>query len=292
MREGYKMVYRFNGSNFVTKMKKLTTMPNDVCTAFTIAAMMGRQDRLEDWITMVTNGLHLPINFLLQRIIELYAESAILCKAGLGLTIVNNTDFKNAETVSTKTMHGHLTVHHGALVIQKDWLLMIEDARLVGYIGGKGDKFLTNRKQLLNGATHGKGNFRPSFICYAYPIATTSFYPILSISGRWEFEDVRPENLPTDGALIPGVDWYELIWGWTSAMQRERIGQRHWRKQGYIWPRTSHAGWFMAYDMNGGSFAVKERGKGHLAGSDYTGALPALQGEIPFWKYPGDPVVF
>jgi len=292
MREGYKMIYRFNGSNFVSKMTDLTTMPNDVCTAFTIAAMMGRQDEQEHWETMVTNGLHLPINFLLQRIIELYAESAILCKAGLGLTVVNNGDFKNAETVSTKTYHGHLTIHYGALVVQKDWLLMMEDARIVGYIGGKGDKFLTNRKQLLNGATHGKGNFRPSFICYAYPIACQSFYPILSLSGRWEFEDVRPENLPTDGALFPGVDWYELLWGWNAAIYRDRVGQRHWRKQGYIWPRTSHAGWYMAYDMNGASFSVKERGKGHLAGSDYSGALAALQGEVPFWKYPGDPAVF
>jgi hypothetical protein len=284
-REGYRMMNRFNGSNFVRKMKKISAKNGDPSAFFAIACMMSRQDRVEDLMKLVENGLHVAFDFLLFRLIELHMESAILCKAGLGVTVVNNSDYKNAETVSTKTYHGHLTVHYGAKVTKRDWQLMLEDLRCNGYIQGKGSGFIMNPGDLLR-SSRSTGSRNKSFICYAQPIASPELSPMLSLSGQWEMPDVVPQNLPEAGRLYHGSDWYNRLWGWHDAMVREREKQTYFRTKGNIWPQVAFRGWHQVYSLNNGRFQIESYGEGHLAGSDYPGAVHVLNGDSSWFNPP------
>lgn len=284
-REGYRMMNRFNGSNFVRKMKKISAKNGDPSAFFAIACMMSRQDRVEDLIKLVENGLHVAFDFLLFRLVELHMESAILCKAGLGVTVVNNSDYKNAETVSTKTYHGHLTVHYGAKVTKRDWQLMLEDLRCNGYIQGKGSGFIMNPGDLLR-SSRSTGSRNKSFICYAQPIASPELPPMLSMSGQWEMPDVVPQNLPESGRLYHGCDWYNKLWGWHDTMVREREKQTYFRTKGNVWPQVAFRGWHQVYSLNNGRFQIESYGEGHLAGSDYPGAIHVLNGDSSWFNPP------
>lgn len=287
LRTGYRMVMRFNGSNFIHKMREVTMRMGDPTTFFTIACMKSRQDRKEDLLKLVKNRLHVAFNFLLFRLPELHMESAILCKAGLGMTVVNNSDFKNGETISTKTYHGHLTVHFGAIVTHKDWQLMLEDLRCNGYIQGKGTGFLRSPNDLL-AASRSQGKRNRSFICYAQPISKElrQLPPMLSLSGQWEMPDVVPANLPQSGKLFHGCDWYDMIWKWHENMTRDRPKQIYFRSKGYTWPQVALMGWHAEYNLNQGRFQIASHGTGHLAGSDYPGAVAVLNGDASWFDPP------
>ena len=287
LRDGHKMTRRFRGSNFIAKMREITTRQGDPVTFFTIAAMKSRQDRKEDLMKLVKNRLHVAFNFLLFRLPELHMESAILCKAGLGMTIVNNSDYKNGETVATKTYHGHLTVHYGAIVTKRDWQLMLEDMRCNGYIQGKGSGFLRHPNDLM-AASRSQGKRNRSFICYAQPIAKVSrtLPPFLSLSGKWEMPDVVPRNLPESGHLYHGCDWYDMVWKWHDSMARERPKYEYFKSKGYTWPQVALRGWHAEYNLSQGRFQVASHGHGHLAGSDYPGAVAVLNGDASWFDPP------
>jgi hypothetical protein len=291
LRKGYRMVQRLNGSNFVAKMGEITTDPQSPCTFFAIAAMMSRCDKLEHWMKLAKNKLHIASDFLLHRICELYAESALLLKAGLGFTVVNNADYKNGEVTSTKTYHGHLTVHYGAFVTRPDYQLMLEDMRLTGYIGGKGGGMVRAYEDLDMGSSQ-RGSGRPSFICYSVPIAQKRLPQILSLSGRFEMDDVLPENMPVQGSLYGGTDWHNRRFRWNDLYTQERNSRDYFRTKGYAVPLVSFQGWQANYDLNEGLFKVYSRGEGHLAGGDYPGALHVVNGDEPYFDYPGDPNLF
>jgi hypothetical protein len=291
LRKGYRMVRRFNGSNFVAKMGEVTSDPTSPCTFFAIAAMMSRCDRVEDWLKLAKNKLHIAADFLLHRIVEVYAESALLLKAGLGFTVVNNADYKNGEVTATKTYHGHLTVHYGAFVTRPDYQLMLEDMRLTGYIGGKGSGMITSTAQLDTGGAR-RGSARPSFICYAVPIAQKRLPQVLSLSGHIEMDDVLPENMPVQGALYGGRDWQNRRFRWTDVYNSERNSRDYFRTKGYAFPLVSFQGWQANYDLNEGIFKKYSQGEGHLAGGDYPGAIHVVNGDEPYFDYPGDPSLF
>jgi hypothetical protein len=284
---GHRMVRRFNGSNFIAKMREVTTRMSDPVTFFTVAAMMSRQDKKEHLLKLVKNRLHVAFNFLLFRIPELHMESAILCKAGLGMTIVNNSDYKNGETVATKTYHGHLTVHYGAVVTHRDWQLMLEDLRCNGYIQGKGTGFLRSTSDLM-AASRSEGKRNKSFICYAQPIAKESrqLPPMLSLSGHWEMPDVIPRNLPESGRLYHGCDWYDRVWDWHNTYTHERPKHEYFKSKGYTWPQVGLMGWHAEYNLNQGRFQIASHGAGHLAGSDYPGAVAVLNGDASWFDPP------
>jgi len=284
---GHRMVRRFNGSNFIAKMREVTTRMSDPVTFFTVAAMMSRQDKKKHLLKLVKNRLHVAFNFLLFRIPELHMESAILCKAGLGMTIVNNSDYKNGETVATKTYHGHLTVHYGAVVTHRDWQLMLEDLRCNGYIQGKGTGFLRSTSDLM-AASRSEGKRNKSFICYAQPIAKESrqLPPMLSLSGHWEMPDVIPRNLPESGRLYHGCDWYDRVWDWHNMYTHERPKHEYFKSKGYTWPQVGLMGWHAEYNLNQGRFQIASHGAGHLAGSDYPGAVAVLNGDASWFDPP------
>jgi hypothetical protein len=287
LRSGHRMVRRFNGSNFISKLREITPRKSDPITFFTIAAMESRQDRKSDLLKLVKNRLHVAFNFLLFRMPELHMESAILCKAGLGMTIVNNSDYKNAETVSTKTYHGHLTVHYGAIVTKRDWQLMLEDLRCNGYIQGKGTGFLRHPNDLLASSTS-QGKRNRSFICYAQPIARESrqLPPFLSLSGQWEMPDVVPQNLPENGRLFHGSDWYDIVWNWHDMLSQERPKHNYYRTKGYTWPQVAAMGWHAEYNISEERFTISSHGAGHLSGSDYQGAVAVLNGDASWFDPP------
>jgi len=291
LRKGYRMVQRLNGSNFVAKMGEITTDPQSPCTFFAIAAMMSRCDKLEHWMKLAKNKLHVASDFLLHRICEVYAESALLLKAGLGFTVVNNADYKNGEVTSTKTYHGHLTVHYGAFVTRPDYQLMLEDMRLTGYIGGKGGGMVRAYEDLDMGSSR-RGSGRPSFICYSVPIAQKRLPQVLSLSGRFEMDDILPENMPVQGSLYGGTDWHNRRFRWNDLYTQERNSRDYFRTKGYAVPLVSFQGWQANYDLNEGLFKVYSRGEGHLAGGDYPGALHVVNGDEPYFDYPGDPNLF
>lgn len=290
LRKGLRMVQRFNGSNFVRNVEAVTEDPSSPCTFFALAFMMSRCDRIEDYQKLIKNRLHVDSNFLIFRIVELYTESAILLKAGLGFTAVNNSDYVNGLITGTKTYHGHLTVHFGAFVTLPDHEVMMEDMRMAGYIGGKGTGVVMGPKDLTQRGTR-RGSGRPSCIVYSYPIATEKLPRLQSLNGRWELEDVRPENLPAHGALYPGVDWHERIWRWTETITSERADRRFFHKRGFTNPLIGFQGWQMIYNLNEGNFFVWSHGEGHLSGLDYVGAVNVMNGNDSHGRYPGDPIV-
>lgn len=291
LRKGYRMVRRFNGSNFVAKMSEVTSDPTSPCTFFSIASMMSRCDRIEDWIKLAKNKLHIAADFLLHRIVEVYAESSLLLKAGLGFTLLNNADYKNGEVTATKTYHGHLTVHYGAFVTQPDYELMMEDVRLVGYIGGKGSGMITSTTQLDTGGPR-RGSARPSFICYAIPIAQKHLPQVLSLSGAMEFDDVLTQNMPVQGSLYGGRDWHNRRFRWADVYNAERSSRDYFSTGGYAFPQASYQGWQANYDLNEGLFKVYSEGEGHLSGGDYPGAINVVNGDEPYFDYPGPPSLF
>lgn len=284
-RKGYRMISRFNGSNFVRKVKKISEKNSDPSAFFALASMMSRQDRVEDIMKLVENGLHVAFDFLMFRMVEIHMESAIICKAGLGVTIVNNSDYKNAETVSTKTYHGHLTVHYGAKVTKRDWQLMLEDLRCNGYIQGKGTGFLSSQGELKR-SSRSSGARNKSFICYAQPIASPQLGSMLSLSGQWEMPDVLPQNLPDNGRVFHGCDWYDAIWGWHNTMIRERSRHKTFGGKGNVWPQVALRGWHQVYSLNNGQFQIESYGEGHLAGSDYPGGVHVLNGDSSWFDPP------
>jgi hypothetical protein len=290
-RKGYRMVQRFNGSNFVAKMTEITSDPSSPCTFFAMASMMSRCDRVEHWIKLAKNRLHIASDFLLHRIVEVYAESALLLKAGLGFTVVNNADYKNGEVTATKTYHGHLTVHYGAFVTRPDYQLMLEDMRLTGYIGGKGGGMVMHPSDLDVGGAR-RGSSRPSFIVTAIPIAQKSLPQVLSLSGTLEMDDVLPENMPVQGALYGGVDWHNRRWRWRDLYNSQRNSRDYFQSKGHTYPLVSFQGWQANYDLNEGVFKVYSHGEGHLAGGDYPGAIHVVNGDVPYFDYPGDPNLF
>jgi hypothetical protein len=291
LRKGYRMVRRFNGSNFVSKMGEITSDPQSPCTFFAIASMMSRCDKVEHWMKLAKNKLHIASDFLLHRIVEVYAESALLLKAGLGFTVVNNADYKNGEVTATKTYHGHLTVHYGAFVTRPDYQLMLEDMRLTGYIGGKGGGMVRSLADLDTGGAR-RGSARPSFVVYALPIAQKLLPQVLSLSGRLEMDDVLPENMPVQGSLFGGTDWHNKRFRWTDLYGAERNSRDYFRTKGYTFPLVSFQGWQANYDLNEGLFKKYSHGEGHLSGGDYPGALHVVNGDEPYFDYPGDPNLF
>lgn len=282
--KGYEVIQRFSGSNFVMKMKYITDSPGDPDVFFAIAAMMSRQDKKEHWMKLVKHHLHLAVDFLMFRIVEVMTESAILLKAGLGLTAVNHSDYKNGEVVSTKTYHGHLTVHYGAVVTKHDWLMMMEDMRLTGYLGGKGKGFMKHPKQLMRDQAS-TGQRERSVICFAMPIGC-DYLPVLSISGHWQMPDVIPKNIPENGYLFNGVDWYERIWGFRTHIEKQRPMLELYRTKGLALPQVSFAGWHMTYDLTESKFMVANNGQGHLQGGDYQGAKAVMEGHKTWFDTP------
>ncbi len=274
------------------KMGEVTTDPTSPCTFFTIAAMMSRCDKLEHWMKLAKNRLHIAADFLLHRIVEVYAESALLLKAGLGFTLVGHADFKNGEVVATKTYHAHLTVHFGAFVDRPDHQLILEDMRLVGYIGGKGSGMVMHPSELETGSAQ-RGSGRPSFVVAALPIAQKKLSPILSPSGTLSgMDDVLPENMPVQGALFGGTDWHGRRWRFEDKHNEERNAGDFFNSKGNVFPSVSFQGWQANYDLNDGSFKVYSQGEGHLAGGDYPGAIHVVNGDVPYFDYPGDPSFF
>jgi hypothetical protein len=282
--KGYEVIKRFSSSNFIMKMKYITDAPGDPDVFFAIAAMMSRQDKKEHWMKLVKHHLHLAVDFLMFRIVEVMTESAILLKAGLGMTAINHSDYKNGEVVSTKTYHGHLTVHYGAIVVYKDWLMMMEDMKLTGYLGGKGKGFMKHPRQLMHdqGST---GHRERSVICMAMPIGC-DYLPVLSISGHWQMPEVVPKNIPENGYLFNGVDWYERIWGFKTKIEKDRPKLDLYRTKGHALPQVSFVGWHMSYDITEAKFMVANNGQGHLKGGDYQGAKAVMEGHKTWFDTP------
>lgn len=264
--------------------------PSSACTFFAIAFMMSRCDKMVHYEKLIKNRLHVDSNFLIHRIIDMHTESAILLKAGLGFSAVNNTDFVNANIAGTKSYHGHLTVHFGAFVTQPDHEMMMEDMRMCGYIGGKGKGVVMGPHQLSKNGVR-LGSARPSLIVYAYPIATEDLSRFSSLTGRWEMEDVLPSNIPIQGALHPGVDWHERRWNWSGTVASERTDRSFFHKRGYTNPLIGFQGWQASYNLNEGNFYVSSFGEGHLAGGDYVGAVNVMNGNEAYFNYPKDPIL-
>jgi hypothetical protein len=168
---------------------------------------------------------------------------------------------------------------------------MLEDMRLTGYIGGKGSGMITSTAQLDTGGAR-RGSARPSFICYAVPIAQKRLPQVLSLSGHIEMDDVLPENMPVQGALYGGRDWQNRRFRWTDVYNSERNSRDYFRTKGYAFPLVSFQGWQANYDLNEGIFKKYSQGEGHLAGGDYPGAIHVVNGDEPYFDYPGDPSLF
>lgn len=292
IRKGYKMIKRFNGSNFVKKMEEISDSPSSIFTFFTIAAMMSHCSKLKHWMKLVKNKMHVPMNFLLFRFISVYAESALLLKGGLGYTILNHSNIAGGVVVNTKTMHSNLTIHYGARVVNPQKAIMMEDLKLAGYIGGKGDGVIKSIDDLdFEIGTNIKRC--PSFIVYAIPITEqrASLPSVLTISGRYSLDDSVSINTSRE-ALFSGVDWHERRFMWDEIHNSDITKDKEFSSRGFILPRVSLHGWQASYDINEAKFKVSNRGEGHLSGGDYPGALDVVNGDAALFDYPGDPDLF
>jgi hypothetical protein len=168
---------------------------------------------------------------------------------------------------------------------------MLEDMRLTGYIGGKGGGMVRSLADLDTGGAR-RGSARPSFVVYALPIAQKLLPQVLSLSGRLEMDDVLPENMPVQGSLFGGTDWHNKRFRWTDLYGAERNSRDYFRTKGYNFPLVSLEAWQANYDLNEGLFKKYSHGEGHLSGGDYPGALHVVNGDEPYFDYPGDPNLF
>jgi len=77
-----------------------------------------------------------------------------------------------------------------------------------------------------------------------------------------------------------------MVWKWHDSMARERPKYEYFKSKGYTWPQVALCGWHAEYNLSQGRFQVASHGHGHLAGSDYPGAVAVLNGDASWFDPP------
>lgn len=185
------------------------------CIAFMLTPINWHQIKL-----MLDNNVHIPIGIILWRLnIEHLMSSAVLMKSGLdtGASLYGHTNFAVGQDVATKVIYCNFTFNAKCMVWKPENVIIMQNLRPEGYLGGNNCNFITDPKE-LDIEELSVDPDRASLIATAVPITEPKLDKELSFTGELPFNDLVRNG---DGKLqYSSARYYDSIYNLSTKVSR------------------------------------------------------------------------
>ena len=257
---------------FADNWHESNTITDPLVRIFVQCIMTTRCDNIHDWLDLMENNVHVPVNILLWRpAIKLHLYTLILMKSGIetGATLHGHSNFALGSDVLTKTWHGHYTTYMKAMCWKPEHIHLIEDVGCAAYEDGMdGNWMLDPRKTLHHVQESAPMAERGSLLATMVPITEAEPMTNMGLGGKL---NVPFHNARLDKPLVNTYStsaYYAKIWGLDRTISSTRQELLNYGKMSSHFSGNTRPGRYWTYSPATGAYSTDHKGNGHMAGGE------------------------
>lgn len=239
---------------------------------FVQCVLTTRCDHINDWMHLIENHIHVPINILIWRpVMKFHFYTVILMKSGLdtGATMHGHSNFMLSGDGITKKWLGNYSLYMGPMVWNSNNVHLIEDVGCGGYEdGADGDWMKDPKETLAHASEYAPQAERGSLIPTMVPITETYPSTNMCIAGKL--------SLPCFDSRLdkPNVNtwstspYYASILGLDHVVSNVRQEILNYYRMSHHFTGNTRPGSYWTYNTITSEYSVFHEGNGHMKGGE------------------------